>query len=226
MPEIIPIQLTLPFGMGSVNCYLLTGRSGCVLIDTGASNSRVVLEKALAAAGCEPDHLKLVVLTHGDFDHSGNAAYLHRQYGAPLAMHISDAGMVACGDIFVNRKRPNWIVRRLIPLATGFGRKERFTPDIFLEDGNDLSRHGVKAKVLSIPGHSLGSIGILTSEGDLFCGDLFENQVGPKLNSIMDDKAAAEASLDRLRTFKIKTVYPRHGEPFEMTGLFGRVVSK
>jgi hydroxyacylglutathione hydrolase len=226
MLQVIPIQLSLPFGMGGVNCYLLLGRSGFILVDTGASNARAELEKALLAAGCEPNHLKLVVLTHGDFDHSGNAAYLHCQYGTPLAMHSSDAGMVAHGDMFVNRKRPNWIVRRLIPLATGFSRKERFTPDILLEDGSDLSRYGVKAKVLSIPGHSLGSIGILTSAGDLFCGDLFENQAGPKLNSIMDDKAAAEASLERLRDLKISKVYPGHGEPFEMAVLRSQVAIK
>jgi hydroxyacylglutathione hydrolase len=225
-PQIIPIQLSLPVGMGSVNCYLLKGHSGCLLIDTGASNARSNLEKALADTGCESDHIKLVILTHGDFDHSGNAAYLHRQYGTPVAMHKSDVGMVERGDMFVNRKQPNWLVRRLLPLATGFGRKERFTPDVLVKDGYDLSRYGVKVKVLSIPGHSLGSIGILTSEGNLFCGDLFENQTGPKLNSIMDDKVAAEASLDKLRAYKIVMVYPGHGEPFEMTGLLGRVISR
>ncbi len=127
----------------------------------------------LAAAGCEPGSLKLVILTHGDFDHSGNAAHLQREYGVPVAMHAADAGMVLRGDMFVNRKQPNWLVRKIIPLATGFGRKERFNPDLLVEDGFDLSKYGIQAKVLSIPGHSLGSIGILTREGDLFCGDLF-----------------------------------------------------
>jgi hydroxyacylglutathione hydrolase len=41
-----------------------------------------------------------------------------------------------------------------------------------------------------------GSVGILTAGGDLFCGDLLENYDRPALNSIMDDLAAANASVE------------------------------
>jgi hydroxyacylglutathione hydrolase len=217
--KIIPIRLPIPHNMGSVNSYLLENTGIFLLIDTGSSNARQELETALESAGCGPQDLKLVILTHGDFDHSGNAAYLQREYGTPIAMHAADTGMASRGDMFVNRKQPGWLVRILIPLATGFGRKERFSTDILVEDGFDLSKYGFKAKVLSTPGHSLGSISILTSKGDLFCGDLFENQGEPKLNSIMDDRPAAESSLEKLRKRKIQLVYPGHGEPFGMERL-------
>jgi glyoxylase-like metal-dependent hydrolase (beta-lactamase superfamily II) len=36
------------------------------------------------------------------------------------------------------------------------------------------------------------------------------------LNSLMDDPAAAAASLARLESLKIGTVYPGHGQPFAM----------
>ncbi len=42
--------------------------TGYILIDTGGSNKRTDLEKELASAGCKPGYLKLIVLTHGDFD--------------------------------------------------------------------------------------------------------------------------------------------------------------
>ena len=77
--QIRAISLTLPFRMGSVNCYIVETDSGFVLIDTGASNRRSQLEKELESAGCKPGDLKLIILTHGDFDHTGNAAYLRRQ---------------------------------------------------------------------------------------------------------------------------------------------------
>lgn len=217
--KIIPIRLSLPHHMGSVNSYLLKEGVHFLLIDTGSSSARRELETALDSASCGPDALKLVILTHGDFDHSGNAAHLQRTFGVPVAMHTADTGMVQRGDMFVNRKRPGWLVRTLLPLATGFGRKERFNPDILVEDGFDLSKYGFKARALSIPGHSLGSIGILAGQGDLFCGDLFENTGVPKLNSIMDDKPAAESSLEKLRKKKIQMVYPGHGEPFSMERL-------
>jgi len=219
MNQITLIELSLPHNMGTVNCYLLQDKSGFVLIDTGSSNARAELEKALVEAGCKPGDLKLVVLTHGDFDHTGNAAHLHRVYQAPLAMHAADAGMVLRGDMFVNRKQPNWLIRKVLPLATGFGRHERFTPQLLVEEGFDLSKHGIRARVLSIPGHSLGSIGILTKEGELFCGDLFANTTKPGLNGIMDDPTAAEASLARLRGMDIHMVYPGHGESFTLAQL-------
>jgi glyoxylase-like metal-dependent hydrolase (beta-lactamase superfamily II) len=76
--------------------------------------------------------------------------------------------------------------------------------------------YGFDAQVLSIPGHSKGSIGILTASGDLFCGDLLENATEPATNSIMDDVAACAASLKKLQGFDIDTVYPGHGKPFAM----------
>ncbi|HWR70506.1 MAG TPA: MBL fold metallo-hydrolase, partial [Dehalococcoidia bacterium] len=67
------MSLGLPFRIGRVNCYLIETDSGFVLIDTGASNRRKDIEKELESAGCKPGDLKLIILTHGDFDHMGNA---------------------------------------------------------------------------------------------------------------------------------------------------------
>jgi glyoxylase-like metal-dependent hydrolase (beta-lactamase superfamily II) len=121
--------------------------------------------------------------------------------------------------MFVNRKPPGWVIRTLLPFFTGFGPGERFTPDISLTDGQDLSALGVEATVLSLPGHSKGSIGILAAGGNLFCGDLLENTTEPKLNSLMDDPDAATASVAKLRPLSVTTVYPGHGEPFPFAHL-------
>ena len=216
MPRIITINLSMPFKMGFVNCYLLESDTGYLLIDTGGSNKRVELEQALEKEGCKPGNLKLIVLTHGDFDHTGNAAYLRCKYGAQIAMHRDDSAMVERGDMFVNRRQPNILIRKMLPAFSGFSKEERFKPDIPIDDGYELSRHGFEAKVLSLPGHSRGSIGILFSDGNLFCGDLFENLKKPALISMMDDLTAANASLEKLKRIKISTVYPGHGEPFAM----------
>ncbi len=220
MPQHIKIlSLPMPFRMGMVNCYLIETAFGYVLIDTGGSNARDELQRELESAGCIPGSLRLILLTHGDFDHIGNAAYLHATFRARIAMHRDDAGMAERGDMFVNRKKPNILIRTLLPRFTGFGAAERFTPDLFLGDGDDLSQYGLEAKVISLPGHSRGSIGILTTSGELFCGDLLENTKGPGLNSLMDDSAAANASLARLESLNIETVYPGHGKPFAKKSL-------
>lgn len=214
------IRLGMPFRMGTVNCYLIETGSGYVLIDTGASNGRAELVRRLEATGCAPGDLRLVVLTHGDFDHSGNAAHLRKAFSALVAVHPNDAGMVERGDMFCGRNRPNAVVRTLAPILFGFGRRHRFAPDVALDDGQPLSAFGFDARVLCMPGHSGGSIGVLTPGGDLFCGDLFVNRGRPVLNALMDDPEAAEVSIARLESLEIGTVYPGHGEPFAMEQFF------
>jgi hydroxyacylglutathione hydrolase len=219
--EIKTISLAMPFGMGRVNCYLVDAGAGFILIDTGGSSSRKALLQELEGAACKPGLLPLILLTHGDFDHTGNAAYLRQAFGATIAMHPDDAGMGERGDMFVNRKKPNAILRALLPPFTGFGKAERFTPDRLVADGESLAASGFEASLLSLPGHSQGSIGILTAAGDLFCGDLFENTKGPKLNSLMDDPPAAQASLQKLRSLEVGLVYPGHGAPFPLSQFVG-----
>jgi len=220
LPEIITIRLSLPYKLGSVNCYLIKTDTGYILIDAGGPNKCKELEKNLENAGCEPGNLKLIVLTHGDFDHTGNAAYLGKKFGVKIAMHYDDSGMVERGNMFWNRKKSNMIFRIIAPILFGFGKSERFKPDLYLEDGENLSEYGFDAKVIHIPGHSRGSIGILTTDGDLICGDLLENIDKPKFNSLMDDLETANVSVEKLQGLKANTVYPGHGKPFQMELFF------
>jgi hydroxyacylglutathione hydrolase len=218
-PMITPITLPLPLGMGSVNCYLLRASDGYILVDTGAPNTRARLHRGLKESGCRPGKLNLILITHGDFDHTGNGAHLRRVFASRIGMHADDAGMAELGDMFLNRQKSNTILRALIPRLIGFGRAERFTPDILLEDGSALVEYGLDAQVIGIPGHSKGSIGFLTADGDFFCGDLLENIKQPDLGSITDDHQSALASMARLRCLKIKRIYPGHGAPFLMDQL-------
>jgi glyoxylase-like metal-dependent hydrolase (beta-lactamase superfamily II) len=189
---------------------------GFLLLDTGASNARDQLERELVSAGCKPGNLDLIVLTHGDFDHTGNAAYLRDKFSAKIAMHRDDSGMAEHADMFWNRSSGNAIIRFLAPVLFRFAKANRFKPDFTVDEGYNFSEYGFEAQVISIPGHSKGSIGILTAEGDLFCGDLLENSDEPATNSIMDNPAACDASIAKLEGLKIDTVYPGHGNPFSM----------
>ena len=214
--EIKAINLSLPFRLGSVNCYLIETNTGYILIDTGCSNKRKYLEKELENTGCQPGNLKLIILTHGDFDHAGNAAYLRKKFGTKIAMHHDDSGIVERGNMFWNRKKGNILIRMIAPIIFRFGKSKRFKPDFYIEEGHDLSTYGFNAKVIYLPGHSKGSIGILTADADLFCGDLLENRNKPRLNSIMDDLTAANINIENLNKLSIRTVYPGHGKPFPM----------
>jgi len=204
------------------NCFLVQAEGGFVLIDTGVAHKRTAVERGLHDAGCGAGDLKVIVLTHGDFDHAGNGAFLREKYGAPIAMHPNDAGMVWRGDMSHSGKtKPDRITAmgrviaamgRLTTLVTP-GDFDCFSPDRYLEDGQSLSEYGFDAKVLHLPSHSRGSIGVLTPEGELFCGDFIYNFFRP--NQVwIDDLAAARAGVERLKSMRVLTVYPGHGRSF------------
>ena len=204
------------------NCFLLQAGDGFVLIDSGVASRRTAVEEKLAHAGCGPGDLKLIVLTHGDSDHADNCAYLQRVYGAVVGMHPADVQMVERGDMSLGRKaRPDRIttmgrviglVGRLMSLL-GPPPFERFSPDVLFEDGQSLFLYGLDAVIIHLPGHSKGSIGVLTADGDLFCGDLIYNFFKPNMVWI-DDIVDGNASISRLGALNVRTVYPGHGKPF------------
>lgn len=222
----MPSQTTV-INLGGVNCYLLSGGDGYILIDTGFAGKRIQLTNRLDLAGCKPGKLKLIVLTHGDSDHAGNCAYLRGKYACKIAMHSLDSGMVERGDMSFNRKtKPDKMspISRLIAFVVkvffrGATKFDKFTPDILVDEGFDLSKYGLNAKVLHIPGHSKGSIGILTEDGKLFCGDFAYNMPG---FGFIDDMADHNASMEKLIQLKIETIYPGHGKPFPMSVLIRR----
>ena len=209
--------ITTPFILRTtVNCYLVRKDSGFALIDTAKTGKRAVIEKELERLGCKPGDLKLIVLTHGDFDHCGNAAYLRQKFGARIVMQKADSGMVERGDMFWNRKAPNLLVRSLMGLLFRLDKADRFKPDFYIKEGDNLSEYGFDAEVIELPGHSKGSVGLITEEGDLFCGDLLANVGKPDVWSLIDDPEAANASIEKVKDRELDTVYPGHGQPFPM----------
>lgn len=209
-PGIVVINL------GGVNCYLVKSPTGFLLVDCGLSTHRKRLLQSLDRAGCSPGDIKLVVLTHGDSDHAGNGAFLQKDLHVPVAMHPDDFGMVERGDMGWNRKpkadRMSAVMRIVGSMVRLLSRQrfETFTPDVAVGDGFDLAPYGFKAKVVHIPGHSKGSVGVLTDDGHLFCGDFLYSVPGM---DFVDDSQARADSLARLEKLAITRVYPGHGRP-------------
>jgi len=208
--------------LGFVNSYLLEVSQGFVLVDTGIRNKRDILEKALNSAGCGPGNLKLIIITHGDMDHSGNAAYLRDKFKTKIAMHRNDSQMVEEGKMMSKRRLKSFLMRMIFAIMRFTGgmqkaaaRFEKFKPDIYLEDEQSLRDHGLDAKVLHLPGHTKGSLGLLTESGDLIAGDTLQNRRSPSSSTIIENEAELSSSIEKLSNLSIKTVYPGHGNPFQ-----------
>ena len=207
-----------------VNAYLIVTQTGFVLIDTGMRGNRARLESELRAAGCEPGDLTLVLVTHGDPDHAGRAAHLRRTYGATIAMHADEVPAVERGDLSASRGRMRPGRRLLKPLMSLFRlrKADRFTPDLILKDGDRLDAYGLPARVLHVPGHSKGSIALLTDDGAFVSGDFLENRPRPSVATLVDDPQALRRSFEWVEPLDIRTVYPGHGKPFGLDEMKGR----
>lgn len=209
-------------GAGGVNCYLIQTGKGYVLIDTGIHSKRSGFIQELERAGCRPGEINLVILTHGDGDHAGNCAYLQKKYGVKIALHRGESEAVEKMNMTLNRKnKPGIIAHVILSFISALSLPDRCKPDIFLNDGDNLSMYGFDARILHLPGHSKGHIGILTASGDLFCGDLFLNIDKPTATLNADDSADVTASIEKLKGLSIHTVYPGHGKPFLMEQFMG-----
>ena len=200
-----------------VNAFLVKVNEGFILIDTGLSMHWEKLDSELILAGCLSDKLKLIILTHGDFDHTGNCVKLREKYKCRIAMHKDDSFMVENGLSLKRKTRTLQamlfsLIRKLFRKKFAF---DKFIPDIYLTDGQNLNEYGFNAKVVHIPGHTKGSIGILTDEGNLFAGDTFTNRRKPEVANYIENPMDLKNSIDRLKMMNIKMIYPGHGKPFE-----------
>ncbi|HET7839917.1 MAG TPA: MBL fold metallo-hydrolase [Rectinemataceae bacterium] len=220
-------QDIVPIDLGFVNAFLLRAKDGFVLIDTGLPQQWEALDRALTAAGCSRGKLALVVVTHGDLDHYGNCARLQKEYGAKVGVHREDAPVLRTG--IGQERRISGLIATVIMGVLHFfqrfgGPPQRWNcePDLLLEDGQDLGPFGLEARVLALPGHTRGSIGVLMATGDFFVGDLLGNRPRPAPSFYIENTANYRRSLERVQAMTgIGTVYPGHGRPFGPEALPG-----
>jgi hydroxyacylglutathione hydrolase len=215
--------------LGFVNAYLLRAGERYVLVDTGLSSQWAKLRAALEAAGCSPGRLALVVISHADTDHAGNAKRLQAEWGAPIAVHVADAPSLETG--VSPQRRGRGPLAQAIMSAMGFFRRlgrgametPRLVPDLRFEEGQSLEAWGLDAMVLHLPGHTRGSIALLMAGGFLIAGDVFANRSKPDVSPFIENFEAYRASLARAKTLapSIVRVYPGHGPAFPGSAIEG-----
>ncbi len=232
--EIIRIDL------GGVNSYILKSDNQFILIDTGGhivmdkefKNRSELLEQALEKHGCNSGNLKLILLTHGDNDHVCNAAYLRNKYKTKIAIHKDDFYLVQNPTIndFMNSfnyqsflfKIVFKIMKNTIHKVTVKTLKDFkvFSPDISIDENFNLNAFGFDSHIIHIPGHTPGSIGIFTNDRNIIVGDTFANIKKPSIAPNAINFKQLYESVDKLKSYKINTVYPGHGEPFAFKDLW------
>lgn len=183
-------------GMFQENCYLV----GCgetreaMVVDPGDDAADIL--KAIDRLELQP---RLIVITHEHMDHIGAITPLREASQAQLAMHpLAYEGVAEQA-----RTALAWLGRPLPPLAE---------PDIFLEDGQELTVGNLRFQAIYCPGHTPGHM-VYFGEGALFSGDvLFNLSIGRFDLPGGDGRLLLKNIREKVLTLPEETVvYPGHG---------------
>lgn len=143
-------------GVFDTNCFYYQAPKGGILFDAPQG----------ADSAFAQEHVDLLLLTHGHFDHVVDGAAIIKRHSCKTAFHPATAPMVGDPDFF-----RNW----------GFGLEiDPFKADFFLDEDGPSELLGARLRIYHVPGHCLGSLCFhLLDENVIVGGDvLFREGVG------------------------------------------------
>lgn len=213
-------------GNDIVAAYLIDTPEGITLIDAGLPGHWRDLKRELAHMERNIADIRGVVLTHGDSDHLGFAERLRRETGVAVYVHAADADRAKGGDkpkTSVGRVKWGAVLSfALYALRKGGARTRYLTEVTEVTDGDVLPLPGAP-KVISMPGHSPGSIAVHVPVAEaVFVGDalttrhVLTGQEGPQPAPFTDEPDLALDSLARLAGVEARWVLPGHGAPLKV----------
>lgn len=181
------------------NCYVVFDDidNTAIIIDPGDDADYVIGQ--IAVLGVD---IKSIIATHGHFDHNMAAYELKEAYKVPF--------MISEKDLFLIKK---------IPDSARYYLKIKYVkvpvPDSFLKEGNKIEIGTSYFKVVDLPGHTPGSIGLYNPvEKIYFPGDtIFKDGAIGRYDFSYSNKDKLFTSIKKILSLPENTIiYPGHGK--------------
>jgi hydroxyacylglutathione hydrolase len=190
-----PIIKRLVVGSLSANCWIVGKESAGegLVIDPGGNSETI--NRAIDETGLD---IKIIVLTHGHSDHIAALRDIQDKTGAEVAIHIEDADFLEGRGSYSSQ--------------FGISYRTPHPPERLLREGDIIDAGGMSFKVIHTPGHTPGSICLLTDFG-VFTGDtIFRRGIGTTMMPGSSRPQLLESIHKKLMTLPDETViYPGHG---------------
>lgn len=206
---------------GTANVYLIKTPSSLVMVDTGSPSEREKLLDGIRKAGFQPSDVRLIVLTHGHGDHAGNARYFQQNFKTIIAGGAADEDMFSSGKTELSKAEGIGFLAGILRLFSD-QQYDSFEPDVKISSETDLSTYGFPGKAVTLPGHTPGSVIVVTGKS-AFVGDLIRGGVVFKTTPVEhffhENRTQAREQLRKLLTDGVQFVYPGHFGPLALEDL-------
>jgi glyoxylase-like metal-dependent hydrolase (beta-lactamase superfamily II) len=190
-------------GIIEENCYLVydTDTKCVAIIDPGEGIDQII--DVINEQNLKPE---IIINTHGHYDHISDDNKIRLKYKIPLAIHKDEVEMITD-----SKKNASFIWGESLVVKS---------PEILLEDSQNVKLSFTTFKVLGTPGHSKGSICLLC-EVYLFTGDtLFAGAIG-RTDLWGGNNETILQSLEKLKKLDPSiTICPGHGSTTTLANEF------
>ncbi len=133
-------------GTQPASTHIVDTGAGLILFDSGYQHSLYLVIDGMHRLGLDPHDLKYIFHTHGHIDHFGGTRALVELTGAKTAIGRPDAP-VCTGESDLSYAKE---------LHMTFA--ETFTPDILLDDGDQITLGRTTVTCKATPGHTAGAM--------------------------------------------------------------------
>lgn len=192
-------------GTAGLAVYLISTPEGHILIDGALEESVDQISANIEALGFKLQDVKILLVNHAHWDHSGGLAELRRRTGARLLASAADRPALEAGTIDY---RPD------------LGPAAKVQVDALIKDGEKISLGGVTLTTLFTPGHTKGSTSWTLDTGGARV--IFTSSITVADQPLVRGKGYDEAPRDfrktfaRLRKEKADVYLAFHAEAFDM----------
>lgn len=192
--------------LGDVNGNDLT------IIDCGIVEMGTYKLGELESCGINLEKVKRIIMTHTHLDHIGCLGeFLEKGPHIKIWVHQEEAVYLEQGDdrIVFGNKMFESMIRSQYSIPAGFF---KFKVDRKLQGDETLDVGGHKFKVIHVPGHSIGSIGLYDQERKIFIsGDtIYADGAIGRYDLFSADPEKLKESLNLIATLEIDTLLPCH----------------
>jgi hydroxyacylglutathione hydrolase len=202
--------------IGKTNTYLFQSEFGFyILLDTAIISGGHKLIDRLIKIGIKPHDLKLIIITHSHYDHTGSLAAIKKWSNAKVIAHSKAKILLKTGKT-AQPMSCDPVLRRIInQISRCYPSLSKVPPvdiDIEITKVFDLSDWGIKGYIIPTPGHTSDSLSLILDDHSAYVGDTMFNITPFSINPpFQEDHEALRDSWLTLSETNSSHFFPGHG---------------